>query len=93
MAPRQAHPFFRAGVPLLGLTIGGFLGLRFFLQGRLDVQDAQRKELDLRAPVNKQRAKKFDLQEELARLKGEVDIDNYENVPVPRPKELPDEDD
>lgn len=30
------------------------------------LQDAQRKELDLRAPVNKQRAKKFDLQEELA---------------------------
>lgn len=38
MAPGQAHPFFRAGLPLLGLTIGGFLGLRFFLQGRLDVQ-------------------------------------------------------
>lgn len=32
----------------------------------LPAQDAQRKELDLRAPVNKQRAKKFDLQEELA---------------------------
>ncbi|KAL4434089.1 hypothetical protein ABPG75_000530 [Micractinium tetrahymenae] len=93
MAPRQAHPFLRAGVPLLGLTVGGFLGLRFFLQGRLDVQDAQRKELDLRAPVNKQRAKKFNLEEELARLRGEVDIDNYENVPVPRPKQLPDEDD
>lgn len=36
--PGGRHPFLRAGVPLLGLTIGGFLGLRFFLQGRLDVQ-------------------------------------------------------
>ncbi|PSC73105.1 cytochrome c oxidase assembly mitochondrial [Micractinium conductrix] len=93
MAPRQAHPFVRAGVPLLGLTIGGFAALQFFIQGRIDVQDAQRKELDLRAPVSKQRAKKFNLEEELARLKGEVDINNYENVPVPKPKQLPEDDD
>lgn len=34
-------------------------------------QDAQRKELDLRAPVSKQRAKKFNLEEELkVRLAG-----------------------
>jgi hypothetical protein len=36
--PGQAYPFLRAGVPLLGLTIGGFFGLRMFLQGRFDVQ-------------------------------------------------------
>lgn len=169
MAPRQAHPFVRAGVPLLGLTIGGFAALQFFIQGRIDVQvggwllherlvarqtgvgvllqgasgsateggsgcsrgwqillqpsapcsrgewrpcrtpprtadqhierfacarlprpyycmrtkisrslpchvtalqDAQRKELDLRAPVSKQRAKKFNLEEELAVSRG-----------------------
>lgn len=93
MAARRPNPFLRAGVPMLGLTIGGFLGLRFFLQGRLDVQDAQRKELDLRAPVSKQRAKKFNLEEELKRLKGEVDLENYENIPVPKPKQLPDDDD
>ena len=28
----------------------------------------------------------------LQRLKGEVDLENYENVPVPRPKQLPDDD-
>lgn len=67
------------------------MGLQYILQGRLDVQDAQRKELDLRAPVTKQRAKKFNLEEELARLKGEVDLEHYKNVPVPRPKELPEE--
>lgn len=33
--------------------------------GNLALQDAQRKELDLRAPVSKQRAKKFNLEEEL----------------------------
>lgn len=115
MSARRPNPFLRAGLPMLGLTIGGFLGLRFFLQARLDVQvgsectrgmlrgalalgwwqhlhsfctpppaprchppaaqppasarpclqDAQRKELDLRAPVTKQRAKKFNLEEEL----------------------------
>lgn len=27
------------------------------------------------------------------RLKGEVDLENYENIPVPKPKQLPDEDD
>jgi hypothetical protein len=29
----------------------------------------------------------------LQRLKGEVDLSTYENKPVPRPKQLPDEDD
>ena len=29
----------------------------------------------------------------LQRLKGEVDLENYENVPVPKPKQLPDDDD
>lgn len=129
MAPLQANPFFRAGLPMIVLMGGGFLGLRFFLQGRLDVQvrgekggfrkgvalagasrdrpeeaqliacfsspfrplassarpsslspclapaaqDAQKKELDLRAPVSKQRAKRFNLEEELAvrRARGE----------------------
>ena len=27
------------------------------------------------------------------RLKGEVDLENYENIPVPKPKQLPDDDD
>ena len=83
-------------------------------------QDARRKELDTRAPVSKQRAKRFNLEEELQvgaaaaaararsptpqtahpqitpppprplapqRLKGSVDLDAYENKPVPRPKD------
>lgn len=37
-ARRGGNPFLRAGLPMLGLTVGGFLGLRFFLQGRIDVQ-------------------------------------------------------
>lgn len=51
-------------------------------------KDAQQKELDLRAPVAKQRAKKFSLEGELARLKeAGGDGREYENVPVPRPKD------
>jgi hypothetical protein len=36
--PRPPHPFLRAGVPLLGLSVGGFMFLQYFLQGRIDVQ-------------------------------------------------------
>eukprot|EP00887_Chlorella_sp_A99_P003560 scaffold7.g3560.t1 len=89
MAARKAStsPFLRAGVPILVLTVGGFLWLKTFVKGRHDVMDAQQKELDLRAPVEKQRAKKFSLDEELKRLKEHMDLNAYENKPVPRPKD------
>ena len=32
------NTFVRAGLPLLGLILGGFMGLKFFVQGRLDVK-------------------------------------------------------
>lgn len=37
-ARRGGNQFLTAGLPMLVLTVGGFLGLRVFLQGRLDVQ-------------------------------------------------------
>lgn len=43
--------------------------------------------VDLHAPVAKQRAKRFDLNTELERLRAGVDIDSYEIKPVPRPPE------
>ena len=49
-------------------------------------QDAQREELDLRAPVQKQRAKKFNIDEELAKLKAAQHKD-FVNKPIQRPKE------
>lgn len=50
------------------------------------VQDAKRKEVDLRAPVHKQRAKRFNLDEELTKLK-EAQQQNYTNKKIERPKE------
>jgi len=51
----------------------------------LTKQDAQKKELDLRAPVEKQRAKKFNIDEELQRLKSATVDREYRNKPIPRP--------
>lgn len=48
------------------------------------MQDAKKEELDLRAPVHKQRAKRFDMEEELARLRNSTVDKDYENKPVPR---------
>lgn len=48
------------------------------------VQEAQKEVLDEHAPAAKQRAKKFDLQSELKKLRSTVDIDHYELKPVPR---------
>lgn len=49
------------------------------------VQEGQEVEPSLYAPVAKQRAKAFDMADELARIRGSIDLDEYENKPVPRP--------
>lgn len=56
------------------------------MQGRIDVEDAKRTEIDLRAPVHKQRAKKFNLDEELTKLKA-AQQQTYSNKKIERPKE------
>jgi hypothetical protein len=110
-APRQVQglQFLRVGLPLITLTVGGWLALSAFVGGRLDVevrprhcvtqvsvsgprshlqqsrsciQDARRTVPDERAPAHKQRAKLFNVQEELARLRPE---ENFVNKPIPRP--------
>jgi hypothetical protein len=55
---------------------------------RVCVQDAQRRVPDLHAPVQRQRAQKFDIQEELRRLRGPTVEAVYTNKPIARPKEL-----
>lgn len=75
------------GLPLITLVVVGSVGLSVFVQGKYDIQDAKVQVVDERAPVAKQRAKKFDLQEELQRLKEHADLNSYENKPVPRPKD------
>jgi hypothetical protein len=37
MGVRQANPFLRSGLPFLGLVLGGFAGMVYFIQGRNDV--------------------------------------------------------
>ncbi len=49
------------------------------------LQDAKRTEVDLRAPVHKQRAKRFNLDEELKKLKAAQE-QNYTNKKIERPK-------
>ena len=34
----SGNTFVRAGLPLLGLILGGFMGLKYFVQGRIDVK-------------------------------------------------------
>jgi len=50
------------------------------------MQDAKRTEVDLRAPVQKQRAKRFNLDEELTKLKA-AQQQNYTNKKIERPKD------
>ena len=128
---KQPNKLLTHGVPLVTLTLGGWLGIAYLMQGRIDVevchgeqnylesapvylhletidlklysvistasspsfvflllllQDAKRKEVDLRAPVHKQRAKRFNLDEELTKLK-EAQQQNYTNKKIERPKE------
>ncbi|KFM23254.1 hypothetical protein F751_3445 [Auxenochlorella protothecoides] len=89
MSKNKSFAFAKAGLPFIVLTVGGWVGLSKTIQGRIDAQEAQTKELNLHAPAAKQRSKKFDLHEEMDRLRANVDIDHYELKPVPR---LPDED-
>lgn len=84
MKSRPASKLVRHGLPFISLTILGWFGLSYAVKGRIDVQDAKRRELDLRAPIEKQRAKKFNIDEELDRLKKESKLD-YKNKPIPRP--------
>lgn len=78
----------RAGLPLVALTLGGWLGLSFFIKGRLDVEDARRRVPDDRMPAATQRSKAFSLEGELARLRaGGAERRDYELVPLQRPPE------
>lgn len=50
----------------------------------LRVQEAQRTHVDDRAPVQKQRAKKFNLQEEAERIRKHHIENEYKNKPISR---------
>ena len=37
MQVKKTNPFIKSGLPLLGLVLGGFASLVFFIQGKNDV--------------------------------------------------------
>ncbi|DBA78342.1 TPA: hypothetical protein ACH3X2_008284 [Trebouxia sp. C0005] len=77
-----ARAFGTVGLPLFVLTVSGFYGLSHLVQGKFDVQAQRQKVVDLKVDPEKQ--KSFSLEEELQKLRNSVDINNYENKPVPR---------
>ncbi|KAK9818936.1 hypothetical protein WJX74_003705 [Apatococcus lobatus] len=86
--PSGRDNFLRTGLPLLGLVVGGWIGISWMLQGRLDIKGAKEKRLALDLENTPPRpTQTFDLNQELQRLKDKVDIDKYENQKVPRPED------
>lgn len=71
-------------------TVVGWFGLSQFVKAKLDVQDSQRTCSDnvQDLPIEKQRAKTFDLEEELARIKEHRSLfdrrEDLVNKEVPR---------
>ena len=81
---REAKVFLQAGAPFVAFVLAGFWGLRQFVQTKFDYQDAKRDVLDERAPLEKMTKRKFSLEEEYKLLKEHIDLNTYENKPVPR---------
>ena len=83
---RAYSTFIQRGLPLVLTTVVGWLGLSQFVAAKLDVQDSQRVYVDTEdtdrvrdvrdvrdvtdLPVEKQRAKAFDLEAELERIRA-----------------------
>ncbi|KAL3141798.1 hypothetical protein ABBQ32_004472 [Trebouxia sp. C0010 RCD-2024] len=77
-----SRAFLTVGLPLFVLTVSGFYGLSHLVQGKYDVQAQRKKVVDLKVDPEKQKA--FSLEEELQKLRDSVDLNSYENKPVPR---------
>jgi hypothetical protein len=84
----RSSTFIQRGLPFILVVTGGWFGLSQMVSHRLDIQDSQRT-YDERAPVEKQRAKAFDLNTELERIKTHhLDRrEEYVNKAIERPKE------
>ena len=90
MAGSGRSTFIQRGLPLVVTTVVGWFGLSQFVKAKLDVQDGQRtySEDVSDLPVEKQRAKSFDLDQELERIKQHrslfVPREELVNKDVPR---------
>lgn len=80
------NKFLTAGLPLLGLVVGGWLGISLMVDERLRVRDAAQLVDEERLPAARYKAHQFSIEKELARLRDHINIHSYENKPVPRPK-------
>ena len=71
MAGSSRSTFLQRGLPLVVTTVVGWFGLSQFVKAKLDVQDSQRAYSDdvRDLPVEQQRAKSFNLDQELERIK------------------------
>ena len=78
--------FVKAGVPLLGLILGGWMGISFMMDERNRVRDANRRVDEETLPPARYKAAQFSIQGELARLHEHINLHSYENKPVPRPE-------
>ena len=63
-----------AGIPMFGLCFGGLYALTTFQQGRYERVDFMKKS---------QTQKEFDLEEELDTVLKNMDLKDYEPVPIP----------
>lgn len=77
----------KIGLPLLCLTVGGSIALSYFVQGKYEIQDARKTVKDISSTTGTSPIKDIDLEVELQRLHSSVDLNSYENKPVPRPPE------
>eukprot|EP01147_Barroeca_monosierra_P001604 gene1604-4741_t len=81
-------PFFRFGLPMLGLVVAGSLGLKEFMSLRVSMRDDKARamtEKEVKSLSNKPK-QQFNLEGELRRLHGQLDIETWEQTRVPRPK-------
>eukprot|EP00210_Caulerpa_lentillifera_P001580 g1518.t1 len=82
---RSTKSFIVAGLPLIAFTIGSWLGLSYILKDRFAIRDARVLEL-AGEPIYTPRVKRptVNLEAELKATISSLDLEHYENKPVPR---------
>ncbi|KAH7283166.1 hypothetical protein KP509_35G064700 [Ceratopteris richardii] len=94
----RTSPFLRFGLPLISLTVVGFLGLGHMVQGRRDVSNVidengwerltETQGLTREGALGKnlqRKSKKINLEEELKAMQEKLDINSFEYKKIPKP--------
>eukprot|EP00249_Psilotum_nudum_P005366 c18807_g1_i2 orf=343-708(+) len=97
----RRSPFVHYGLPLISLTVLGYLGLAHLQQGRKDVEAVRDEReweiiqatsaLSRTGPTGKtvlRRREELNLEEELKALQKKIDIDSFEYKKVPKPGQI-----